>query len=193
VATTVVSFSNRHVAHDGGVVAESSRVDGTTDPTTPARYPRSSPSLNAQTARGKGLIPPSPLPLLPQSSVSTMSAIGGFGAGGARAPKKPGRGLPPGSGKKARAEAVATPYVPHRRGCPSGSKNKKKLAAAATVTTAGPSAAFAATIGPSWLPPALQLPVYSSVEGYVTFLVLVLAGGRDHLCLPSKFMEAMEG
>jgi hypothetical protein len=39
----------------------------------------------------------------------------------------------------------------------------------------------------------IQLPAYSLVDGYITFIVLVLAGCADRLRLPSKFVEAMEG
>jgi hypothetical protein len=122
-----------------------------------------------------------------------MSAIGGYGVGASEAPMKRRRGHPPRSGKKARAEAVATPSVPRRRGRPLGSKNKKKLAVAAPAAVASPSAAAAATAGPSRPPLVLQPRAYSSVEGYVTFLVPVLAGGGVHLRLPAKFVEAMEG
>jgi hypothetical protein len=41
--------------------------------------------------------------------------------------------------------------------------------------------------------PALQPPAYTSAEGWSTFIVLVLTGARDHLCLPSQFVEGMEG
>jgi hypothetical protein len=82
-----------------------------------------------------------------------MSAIGGLGIGGAEAPKKHGRGRPLGSSKKAKAEAVVTPPVTHRHGRPPGSKNKKL--AAATTTATAPSAAAAAIVGPSRLPPVL--------------------------------------
>jgi hypothetical protein len=41
--------------------------------------------------------------------------------------------------------------------------------------------------------PARQPPAYTSAEGWYTFIVLVLAGARDRLRLPSQFMEAMEG
>jgi hypothetical protein len=40
---------------------------------------------------------------------------------------------------------------------------------------------------------ALQPLVYTSVEGWSTFIVPVLAGAEDRLRLPSQFMEAMEG
>jgi hypothetical protein len=43
------------------------------------------------------------------------------------------------------------------------------------------------------LPPVIQLPAYSSVDGNITFIVPVLAGCGNRLRLPSKFMEAMEG
>jgi hypothetical protein len=38
-----------------------------------------------------------------------------------------------------------------------------------------------------------QLPAYASADGYITFLIPVLARCEDGLRLPSKFMEAMEG
>jgi hypothetical protein len=38
-----------------------------------------------------------------------------------------------------------------------------------------------------------QPPAYTSVEGWSTFIVLMLAGAKDCLCLPSRFMEMMEG
>jgi hypothetical protein len=68
------------------------------------------------------------------------------------------------------------------------------LAAAAGAT--GFAAAAAAPVGPSrfWpvLPPARQPPAYTSVSGYTTFIVPVLARCGDRLRLPSKFMEEME-
>jgi hypothetical protein len=125
-----------------------------------------------------------------------MSATEGFSAGGAEgaeASKKRVRGRPPGTSKKAKTEAMVSPSAPRRHGRPLGSKNKKMLAAAALTA---PSVA-AATASPSWLlselPPVLQPPAYSSVDGYVTFIIPVLAGCGDRLRLPSKFVEAMEG
>jgi hypothetical protein len=41
--------------------------------------------------------------------------------------------------------------------------------------------------------PVLQPLVYISVEGWSTFIVLVLVGAKDCLCLPSQFVEVMEG
>jgi hypothetical protein len=41
--------------------------------------------------------------------------------------------------------------------------------------------------------PTLQPPAYTSTEGWSTFIVPVLAGAKDRLCLPSQFMETMEG
>jgi hypothetical protein len=41
--------------------------------------------------------------------------------------------------------------------------------------------------------PALQPPAYTSAEGWSTFIVLMLAGAKDLLRLPSQFMESMEG
>jgi hypothetical protein len=71
------------------------------------------------------------------------------------------------------------------------------LATAAAAASTTPSTAAAATAGPSRLlsalPLVIQPPAYSSVDGYITFIVLVLAGCGDRLRLPSKFVEAMEG
>jgi hypothetical protein len=41
--------------------------------------------------------------------------------------------------------------------------------------------------------PALQPPAYTSAEGWSTFIVPILAGAKDLLCLPSQFVESMEG
>jgi hypothetical protein len=41
--------------------------------------------------------------------------------------------------------------------------------------------------------PVLQPPAYSSAEGWSTFIVLILAGAKDLLCLPSQFVESIEG
>jgi hypothetical protein len=41
--------------------------------------------------------------------------------------------------------------------------------------------------------PVLQPPAYTSVEGWSTFIVPVLAGAKDLLCLPSQFVETIEG
>jgi hypothetical protein len=41
--------------------------------------------------------------------------------------------------------------------------------------------------------PVLQPPAYTLAEGWSTFIVPVLAGARDRLRLPSRFVEAMEG
>jgi hypothetical protein len=41
--------------------------------------------------------------------------------------------------------------------------------------------------------PALQPPAYISAEGWSTFIVLILAGAKDLLRLPSQFVESMEG
>jgi hypothetical protein len=40
--------------------------------------------------------------------------------------------------------------------------------------------------------PVLQPVAYSSVEGYISFLVPVLAGCGDCICFPAKFVEMME-
>jgi hypothetical protein len=41
--------------------------------------------------------------------------------------------------------------------------------------------------------PALQPPVYTSTEGWSTFIVPVLARAKECLRLPSQFVEAMQG
>jgi hypothetical protein len=41
--------------------------------------------------------------------------------------------------------------------------------------------------------PMLQPPAYASAEGWSTFIILVLTEVKDHLRLPSQFVEAMEG
>jgi hypothetical protein len=86
-------------------------------------------------------------------------------------------------------EAVA-PSSAHRRVWPSGSKNKKTLAAfAATASgSGGPSAGASSPAGPSrsrTTLPVLQPPVYTLAKGWSTFIVPVLAGDKDRLRLPS--------
>jgi hypothetical protein len=39
----------------------------------------------------------------------------------------------------------------------------------------------------------LQPPAYTSAEGWSTFIVLILAGAKDLLRLPSQFVESKEG
>jgi hypothetical protein len=39
---------------------------------------------------------------------------------------------------------------------------------------------------------ALEPPAYTLAEGWSTFIVPVLTGAKDRLCLPSHFMEMME-
>jgi hypothetical protein len=39
----------------------------------------------------------------------------------------------------------------------------------------------------------LQPPAYATTKGWSTFIVTVLAGGEDRLCLPSQSVEVMEG
>jgi hypothetical protein len=96
------------------------------------------------------------------------------------------------------------PSVPYRRGRPLGSRNKKTLAAlaaaaaaASSVTAAaaigGPTGVTAAAAGLSRCPPTRQPPAYASVNGFVTFLVPILAGSEERLPLPFKFVEAIEG
>jgi hypothetical protein len=41
--------------------------------------------------------------------------------------------------------------------------------------------------------PGLHPPAYALAEGWSTFIILVLAGAKDHLRLPSQFVEAMKG
>jgi hypothetical protein len=117
---------------------------------------------------------------------SIMSAIGGFdarSAEGAEASKRPGPGSLHGGSKKAGMATVAAyPSVPRPRGRPPGSRNKKTMAA---TVAAGPTAA-AAMVGTLWLPPVHQPLAYTSVAGYVSFLVPVLAGSGDRLRLPSS-------
>jgi hypothetical protein len=43
------------------------------------------------------------------------------------------------------------------------------------------------------MPPVLQPPAYTTAEGWSTFIVPGLAGAKDCLRLPSRFMEVMEG
>jgi hypothetical protein len=39
----------------------------------------------------------------------------------------------------------------------------------------------------------LQPLAYASAEGWSTFIIPVLTGAEERLCLPSQFVEAMEG
>jgi hypothetical protein len=103
------------------------------------------------------------------------------------------RGRPLGSGKKAKEEVVAMPLVVQRRVCPPGSKNKKTLAATTAPAVAVSSFVAVAVLGPSMLALALQPPAYSPMEGYMSFLILVLAGGAGRIRMHSKFMETVEG
>jgi hypothetical protein len=115
-----------------------------------------------------------------------MSAAGASGAGGASGSSGCKHGRPLWSGAKAE-ELVAMPSVPRRCGHPLGSRNKKTLAAlvvAAALASFGTAAA--AVGGPSGVtamaasllrrPPTRQPPAYTFVNGFVTFLVPVLAG-----------------
>jgi hypothetical protein len=113
-------------------------------------------------------------------------------------PEKWGPGCPKGSGRKTVPAAVATPSSPRRHGRPSGSKNKKTLAAleAAASNSVRSHATALPPDGPSRLrseKPALQPPAYISAEGWSTCIIPVLAGAWDLLCLPSQFMDSMEG
>jgi hypothetical protein len=129
----------------------------------------------------------------------TMSSIGIPGidvTGGVPEKRKPSG--PKGSGKKVVMAMTAIPSSASRRGRPLGSRNKKTLAAlaAAASGSVGPSVAASSLAGPSRFQPmlpALQPPAYASAEGWSTFIVPVLAGAKDHLRLPSQFVEAMEG
>jgi hypothetical protein len=96
------------------------------------------------------------------------------------------------------------PSVPCKRGRPLGSRNKKTMAALAAAAAADYAKAVAAAAGGSSgvaaglarrprLPPKKQPPAYASVNGYITFVVPILAGSKERLPLPFKFVEAMEG
>jgi hypothetical protein len=106
-----------------------------------------------------------------------MSTISGFSegsSGGAEASKK------------------------RRSGRTRRSRNKKTLDALGAGVGASRSAAAAiALAGPSRfclaLPPARQPLAYISINGYTTFIALVLAGCGDRLRLPSESVEGMEG
>jgi hypothetical protein len=116
------------------------------------------------------------------ASIGAALAVGGVDV-----PRKRGPGRPKGSKKKA---ATVAPSPGHHRGRPPGSKNKKTLVAfAATASGSGrPGVGASSLAGPSRLRPtlpSLQPPVYTSVEGWSTFIVLVLAGPEDRLRLPS--------
>jgi hypothetical protein len=118
--------------------------------------------------------------------------------GGVDVPRKRGPGRPKGSKKKAATDAAVAPSPARRRGRPPGSKNKKTLAA--FVATASGSGGLGAGASSPARPsqfrptlPALQPLVYTSAEGWSTFIVPVLAGAKDRLRLPSQFVEAMEG
>jgi hypothetical protein len=41
--------------------------------------------------------------------------------------------------------------------------------------------------------PVLQPPAYALADGWTTFIVPVLVGCEDRLCLPSQFVEVMKG
>jgi hypothetical protein len=112
--------------------------------------------------------------------------------------RKRGPSRPKESGKRAATVAAFAPSPVRRRGRPPGSKNKKTLTALATAPSrsGGPGAGASSPAGPSRLRPTLpvlQPLVYTSAEGWSTFIVPVLAGAKDRLRLPSQFMEAMEG
>jgi hypothetical protein len=92
----------------------------------------------------------------------------------------------------------------HKRGRPLGSCNKKTLAAlavaaavvsseAATATTGGSSGVAAGAALQPRLLLTKQPPAYASVNGYITFVVPVLAGSKERVPLPFKFVEVMEG
>jgi hypothetical protein len=73
-----------------------------------------------------------------------------------------------------------------------GSKNKKTLATAAAATAVASSSQAAVVADTARLLPVLQPVAYSSVEGYISFLVPVLVGCGDRICFPAKFVETME-
>jgi hypothetical protein len=113
-------------------------------------------------------------------------------------PRKRGPGRSKGSGKKVATVAMVAPSPARCRGRLPGSKNKKTLAALATTPSGsgGPVVGASSPAGPSRLRPTLptlQPPVYTSAQGWSTFIVPVLAGAKDRLRLPSQFVEAMEG
>jgi hypothetical protein len=72
-----------------------------------------------------------------------------------------------------------TPMVAHLRGCPPGSKNKATIAAGAGAT-AGASSPAVAVSGLSHPTPAYEPPAYDLVDGYVSFIISVLALGAGH-------------
>jgi hypothetical protein len=129
---------------------------------------------------------------------STLIAPQATGApSGVGVPEKRKPGRPKGSGKKTASTVAAAPLLPHHRGRPPGSKNKKAPPAfgATASTSARPRAAASPPVGPSrpWLEKlALQPPAYISAEGWSTCIIPVLAGARDLLRLPSQFTSSME-
>jgi hypothetical protein len=127
------------------------------------------------------------------AAIEVALALGGEGA-----PRKWGPGRPKGSGKTVAPAAAATPPLSRRRGRPPGSKNKKTLAALGATASGSmrPRVAASPPAGPSRLQPvlpALQPSAYTLAEGWSTFIVPVLTGAKDHLRLPSQFVETMEG
>jgi hypothetical protein len=119
------------------------------------------------------------------ASIRAAPAIGGEGV-----PGKRGLDRPKGSGKKEATVATVAPSSARRRGRPPGSKNKRTLATLVATASrfVGPSAAASSPSGLSRLQPtlpALQPPAYTLAEGLSTFIIPVLAGAKDRLCLPS--------
>jgi hypothetical protein len=96
MATAVVALPNRHVAHDEGVVAEPSRVGGTTDPTSLALTLLKCPDYSREGTHSTKSNSSSPFvqPCLPPE-VSALEALRAPGrrrsAGGAARPEAVGR------------------------------------------------------------------------------------------------------
>jgi hypothetical protein len=164
------------------------------------KVPETVPSTSRRRGRPKGSHNKSTLEALAAKAVaaaSTSAAPQATGApGDAGVPEKWGPGRPKGSGKKTASAAAAAPSLSRRRGRPPGSKNKKAPAVfKVAATPAGSRAATPSPLGPSrpWLEkPALQPPAYISAQGWSTCIILVLAGARDRLCLPTQFTSSME-
>jgi hypothetical protein len=132
--------------------------------------------------------------IAPTATAATGAALA---LGGEDASEKRGSGRPKGSGKKVALAEAAAPSSPRCRGRPPGSKNKRTLAAlgAAVSGPRKPPVAASPSAGPSrpqLALPARQPPAYTSAKGWSTFIVPMLAGAKDCLRLPSRFMEMME-
>jgi hypothetical protein len=162
--------------------------------------PTATPSMSRKRGRPLGSRNQKTLTALAAAAAAAPAAAASIGVapaiGGEGVPRKRGPGRPKGSGKKAVTVATVAPSPACRRGRLPGSKNNKTLAALAATASGsvGPSAAASSPAGPSRLQPtlpALQLPAYTSAEGWSTFIVPVLAGAKDRLRLPSQFVEAI--